>query len=125
MVTLDGPHASVRALMETGDVEQWPELSPDGRWLAYGTNGSGRFEVYVRSYPGLGPAQPVSIEGGGSPAWHPNGRELFFVGQPDSAGTQRMMVATFHPGPPPRIGRPQPLFGADQRELSLWCSPLR
>jgi hypothetical protein len=94
-------------------------------WLAYGSNLSGRFELYVRPYPATGPAESVSLEGGGNPAWHPNGRELFFVSSPDATGTRRMMVADFTSGLPPRIGRPRPLFAFNQLDLDLACSPVR
>ena len=105
-------------------------FSPDGRWLAYASDSSGRWEVYVRPYPGAGPAQRVSIDGGGGPAWHPGGRELFFLSEPlesgaTAGGQLRMMVVDFVPGSPPRIGRPRVLFAFDPRELNARCSPLR
>ena len=56
----------------------WPVFSPDGRRLAYVSDESGRTEVWVRSFPGAGPAMQVSIEGGSEPVWSPDGKELFF-----------------------------------------------
>ena len=56
-----------------------PEFSPDGRWLAYASDKTGRFEVYLRPYPAFGPSTPVSIAGGSDPAWNPKGGELFFL----------------------------------------------
>jgi hypothetical protein len=53
-------------------------LSPDGRWLAYATNESGRSEVYVRPYPGPGGRWQVSLEGGTEPLWSPAGGEIFY-----------------------------------------------
>jgi Tol biopolymer transport system component len=58
--------------------ESAPALSPDGRWLAYQSDQSGRMEVYVRPYPGPGAQVPVSLQGGTEPAWSRNGRELFY-----------------------------------------------
>jgi Tol biopolymer transport system component/tRNA A-37 threonylcarbamoyl transferase component Bud32 len=55
-----------------------PSLSPDGRWLAYTANESGRDEVYVRSYPGAGGRWQVSLEGGSEPIWSPKGDEIFY-----------------------------------------------
>jgi eukaryotic-like serine/threonine-protein kinase len=55
-----------------------PSLSPDGRWLAYTANESGRDEVYVRSYPGAGGRWQVSLEGGSEPIWSPKGGEIFY-----------------------------------------------
>jgi hypothetical protein len=67
----------------------------------------------------------VSTGGGASPAWHPNGREIFFVANTDRPGTQRMMAASFAPGSPPAIGTAKELFQFDSTELFLDCEPLR
>ena len=53
-------------------------FSPDGRWLAYFSDVSGRYEVYVQPFPGPGAPRNVSVDGGAYPAWASNGRELFF-----------------------------------------------
>jgi len=53
-------------------------LSPDGRWLAYVSNESGRNEIYLRRYPEGEARWQVSANGGTEPMWHPQGRELFF-----------------------------------------------
>jgi len=56
------------------------EISPDGRWLAYHSNESGDFQVYVRPYPKADSARfPVSARGGSRPAWARSGRELFYL----------------------------------------------
>ena len=55
-----------------------PSLSPDGRWLAYAADESGRSEVYVRAYPGAGGRWQVSLEGGTEPLWSPRGDEIFY-----------------------------------------------
>ena len=68
-----------RAVVETTANEMAPEFSPDGRWLAYVSNQSGRNEVYVQPYPGPGERHLISTNGGNQPAWSPNGRELFYV----------------------------------------------
>ena len=86
---------------------------------------SGRVDVYVRPYPGPGPAEPVSIEEGASPVWHPNGRELFYVSLADPAGRRRMMAVEFEAGSPPRMGRPRSLFDFDPRTIRLVCSPVQ
>ena len=59
--------------------ESSPALSPDDRWLAYVSNGTGRNEVYVRPFPeaASGPVQ-VSTDGGTEPVWAHSGRELFY-----------------------------------------------
>jgi eukaryotic-like serine/threonine-protein kinase len=58
--------------------EYAPAFSPDGRWLAYESNESGTIEVFVRPFPGPGGKQLVSTGGGRTPAWSPNGTELFY-----------------------------------------------
>ena len=58
--------------------ENSPRFSPDGRWLAYISDESGRYEVYVQPYPGPGGKWQISTEGGMEPVWNPNGRELFY-----------------------------------------------
>jgi serine/threonine protein kinase/sugar lactone lactonase YvrE len=62
--------------------ERQPEFSPDGRYLAYTSNETGRDEVYVRPYPGPGKTTSVSTEGGSSPIWSSDGRKLFYLGGP-------------------------------------------
>jgi hypothetical protein len=56
-----------------------PHVSPDGRWIAYGSNESGRWEVYVASFPAFTGRRQVSIAGGGQPHWRKDGRELFYL----------------------------------------------
>jgi serine/threonine-protein kinase len=58
--------------------ESAPALSPDGKWLAYQSDETGRMEVYVRPYPEPGGRVPVSLHGGTEPVWAHSGRELFF-----------------------------------------------
>lgn len=53
-------------------------FSPDGRWLAYQANESGRSEVYVQPFPGPGEARQISADGGAFPRWNPKGGELFY-----------------------------------------------
>ena len=68
-----------RAVIHSAANEITPEFSPDGRWLAYVSNESGRHEVYVQPYPGPGERHLISTNGGEQPAWSANGRELFYV----------------------------------------------
>jgi Tol biopolymer transport system component len=54
-------------------------FSPDGRWIAYASNESGRFDVYVRPFPSGAGTWQVSTAGGGFPVWRSDGKELFFI----------------------------------------------
>jgi serine/threonine-protein kinase len=90
-------NGEVRALHETRAIEIEPDFSPDGRWIAYVSDESGRDEVYVRAYPGGGPSRPVSNGGGRAPGWSRDGRELFYLVLQDlapggSTPTQMMSV---------------------------------
>jgi hypothetical protein len=84
-----------------------PALSPDGRWLAYASDQSGRTEVYVRAVSGDGVARQITTQGGGEPRWSRDGREIFFSS--GRGGTQIAAVSvTFAPGL--QIGPPRLLF---------------
>ncbi|MEE9264628.1 MAG: protein kinase [Vicinamibacteria bacterium] len=67
-----------QALIRSQFNERNAVLSPNGRWLAYQSDESGRFEVYVQAYPGLGGKWQISTDGGSGPLWARSGRELFY-----------------------------------------------
>ncbi len=125
LVTVENGKARVEPLIRTAATEAWPQFSPDGRWLVYGSDATGRDEVYVRPHPGPGGVVPVSTEGGTDPAWHPNGRENFFLSPPDPAGKCRMMTVSFMPGSPATIGNPRELFSFDSLTLAMHGTPIR
>jgi eukaryotic-like serine/threonine-protein kinase len=90
---------------DTGDAgASSPCFSPDGRWIAYTSNESGRTEVYVRPYPGPGGKWQISTEGGGEPVWNPKGRELFY------RSGQKMMAVDYTEQPEFSAGKPKMLF---------------
>jgi Tol biopolymer transport system component len=80
------------------------QFSPDGRFVAYTSDESGRSEVTVAPFPS-GPGTTVSIEGGRSPRWSVDGRELFFI-----AADGELMAAPFRTNPALDAGRPARLF---------------
>jgi serine/threonine protein kinase len=97
-----------RPVVQTEFDERDGLLSPDGEWLAYFANNSGRYEVYVQPFPGPGPRQQVSTNGGVQIRWRPDGRELFYI-----ALDRKMMVASMQVAPDGRsmtIGIPVHLF---------------
>ena len=70
----------VEPLLETRFDERGGIVSPDGQWLAYESNSSGRYEIYVRPFPNVGDGQwQVSNAGGVQPLWARNGQELIYV----------------------------------------------
>jgi eukaryotic-like serine/threonine-protein kinase len=67
-----------KAFVNSAFSELEPAFSPDGRWLAYQSNESGNYEVYVRPFPGPGGKWQISTSGGNYPKWSRNGKELFY-----------------------------------------------
>ena len=67
-----------RPILQSGYNEEYPALSPDGRWLAYVSDESNQLEVYLRRFQGEGAKVRVSQSGGSEPVWSRNGRELFY-----------------------------------------------
>jgi len=90
-------------------------LSPDGRWLAFGSNATRHQEVYLRRLEDTTGATTVRVSsaGGDGPRWRGDGRELYFV---DDGG--QLMAVPVELGDPPRIGRATPLFAARLEEAS-------
>jgi Tol biopolymer transport system component len=86
--------------------EAFPEFSRDGRWLVYASNESGRYEVYVRSFPDGRRTLPISSEGGISPMWSPDGRELFYW----NTDFTKLMKVDISPGQNLSAGTPKLLF---------------
>jgi Tol biopolymer transport system component len=78
-IDLEGDRTPRPLLHSTFD-EQYGDVSPDGRWLAYISNESGRTELHVASYPDMGHRQQISTSGANfPPKWRTDGRELFFI----------------------------------------------
>ncbi|MDH3506285.1 MAG: protein kinase [Gammaproteobacteria bacterium] len=99
------PDGETESLLNSVFGETNPELSPDGNWLAYTSNESGREEIYVRPFPDIEAGRwQVSTGGGTQPLWARNGQELFY-----RSGTEVMAVST-QPGPAFVAGNPRPLF---------------
>lgn len=94
------------AILQSSATEAAPEVSPDGKWVAYMSDETGRFEIYVAQFP-EGPAKvQVSDSGGQFPRWRGDGKELFYGRDVDM-----MAVAIDTTGLVPRPGVPEGLFG--------------
>ncbi|HUR91040.1 MAG TPA: protein kinase [Gemmatimonadaceae bacterium] len=76
-VPMTGPK-TVTTLVTGPHAENMPRISPDGRWMAYQSNETGRFEIYVRPFPGAGARVQVSDNGGSEPLWGRSGGSLYF-----------------------------------------------
>ena len=104
MMTLDDDR-TIAPLLASGFNESNAAVSPDGRWLAYRSDESGRDEVYVQRFPELGGRVQISTDGGTGPLWSPDGTELFY-----REGPAMMAVAVDGSGPAFSAGRPVRLF---------------
>jgi serine/threonine-protein kinase len=104
------------------DKEKAPEgsskFSPDGRWLAYCSNESGKPQVYVQAFPGPGPKIQVSNDGGTDPVWKRNGGELYY------RNGDSMMAVAISTSPTFSGGRPLELWkGHYSHGMSSSCGP--
>ncbi|MBN2241408.1 MAG: serine/threonine-protein kinase [Acidobacteria bacterium] len=103
MLGVDGDHKRV-PFLTSPIAEGNGVFSPDGHWLAYQSDYSGRAEIYVKAFPGPGAPYPVSIEGGEQPLWARSGRELFY------RNGNKMMVVDIRTEPAFWAGKPRFLF---------------
>ena len=106
MVDLDSAQA-VHPVTRLTAIARNPRFSPDGRWLAYQSNETGRMQIYVVSYPSLDQRRPISTEGGTEPAWRPLGGELYY------RNGASMMAVTVRTGATLDVGTPRELFRGD------------
>lgn len=105
---LDTSSGRSRALIATPAEEILPRLSPDGRWIAYESDASGRFEVEIASVE-FGARLQVSTNGGTWPAWSASGRELFYL-QDGTIYRVPVDIAGSGSGNQPSAGNPVPVF---------------
>jgi eukaryotic-like serine/threonine-protein kinase len=90
--------------LQTAFNELAPIFSPDGHWIAYDSDESGRDEIYVRPYPGPGGEYQISTDGGTEPVWNPKGGELFY------RNGDKMMAVEVATRPTFSAGKPKMLF---------------
>lgn len=105
------PDSKPLKFLATDALESEGQLSPDGHWIAYVSNETGRQEAYVRPFPS-GPGQwRASVNGGREPRWSRDGKELFFLeqGAPDNLLLAVSIQPDGHGGL--KVGTPQKLFG--------------
>jgi Tol biopolymer transport system component len=88
-------------------------FSPDSKWIAYSSNESGSYEVYVQPFPATGGRWPISNGGGNGPLWRGDGKELFYI-----AADGKMMAVAVKSGPSFEAGIPRALF--DYKSMRGW-----
>jgi serine/threonine protein kinase/Tol biopolymer transport system component len=92
--------------LQTTDFDQAQgRLSPDGRWVAYSSNESGRWEIYVQSFPSSSDKHQISSGGGGWPLWRNDGKELFYI-----SNDNKLMAVDIKAGNRLESGVPKALF---------------
>lgn len=96
---------AARPLLNTPFNEVQARISPDGRWIAYGSDESGTQQIYVRRYPALDTPRQVSTRGGGQPQWRADQRELFYL-----SADRSVMAVTVTDENRPSFGAPRRLF---------------
>jgi serine/threonine-protein kinase len=102
--------AKPRNFLDSQFNERHAAFSPDGRWVAYTSDDTGRSEVYVVPYPGPGGKSQVSTDGGSAPRWNRNGRELFF------RNGNKMMAVEVETSPAFQARTPKMLFEAEHAQ---------
>ena len=102
----DRPNRTPHVVANTPAEEVLAQFSPDGRWVAYPTNESGRFEVVVQPFPDAGGKWQVSTDGGAAPRWRADGNELYFL----APNATMMAVPVTAAGTSFEAGTPMPLF---------------
>ena len=98
-----GGEAEVRPLRDTNFTERFATLSPDGRFVAYESNESGRREVHIQSFPAAGIRFQVTRDGGEAPLWASNSELFFWNGD-------RLFAIPVRTTPELAIGEPEALF---------------
>jgi eukaryotic-like serine/threonine-protein kinase len=104
------------AVVQTPFAEIDARFSPNGRWIAFDSNETGRREIFVQPFPGPGPKVQVSTSGGRFPRWRRDGRELYYIGQDNVL----MSTAIDSTQPALSTGLSQPLFAISPND---WYEP--
>jgi Tol biopolymer transport system component len=108
MLSMEGERKK-RVLLKETYAEHIPEISPDGRYMAYESTEPGRPEVYIQSFPDVNKdKQQVSTNGGQSPIWSPDGKELYYLTRTDNA--VKILAVTVEKEPILKLGPPKELF---------------
>lgn len=112
------PQRRLQRLIQTPYSNQYPAISPDGRWIAYMSDETGQWEIYVQPFPELGAKWQVSNDGGRGPHWEPkHGRELYYKYD------GRMMAVAIRTTPTFAAGAPRVLFSGPSENAGWDVAP--
>ena len=103
--------------------EMYPEFSPDGRWMAYVSDESGREEVYVQPFPGPGGKWQISNEGGQEPLWSRNGKQLFYRRRENQVWVVDVQTGSGFSASKPRLLFEQPGYAQQSVRSAAGTSP--
>ena len=129
-LSMDGKSTRVWPVLQTPAQKWHATLSPDGQWLAYMSNESGRSEIYVQPFHGPGARHQISTEGGLFPRWSPDGRRLYYGITPTSSPLpatlplpartgQTYFVVDVSTGPAFSATRPRVVFEDPDRKYTI------
>ena len=94
-----------QAVTEQAFLRTMARFSPDGRWVTYASNESGRFEVYLQNYPAFTGKWQISTASGAQPLWRADGKALFYLGR-----NGKLMIVPLTLGATAEVGSPVALF---------------
>jgi serine/threonine-protein kinase len=120
--TIDARGTRAQPLLESAAQKLAAEISPDGRWIVYQSDESGRREIFVRPFPQVEAGRwQISTDGGTRPAWSRKGDELFYLDGNDQLTEVRVQVGatTFMPGKPARVLNAKYVAGSTTRGYDL------
>ncbi len=119
---MEGDHERKPLPQQDEYLETQAKISPDGKWMAYMSNESCQWEIYVRSFPEIDKGHwQISANSGLSPLWAPNGRELFYLSD-DDASVMAVAVETgtaFSAAAPKKFFPLSPYYGGS----GAWGTP--
>jgi Tol biopolymer transport system component len=105
LVTFAPGENAARPLLVNPSIEGGAALSPDGKWMAYASDSSGQYEVYVRPFPEAGGKWQISRDGGKGAAWSRDGREIFYTHGDRMMAVPVDITGGFAPGDPRELFR--------------------
>jgi hypothetical protein len=111
LMLLTFPELKSSLFLKAPSVLKNGQFSPDGKWVAYASNETGKWEIYVTSFPDAGGKWQISTSGGEQPRWRGDGKELFYL-----SSDYKMMAVPVTTGAKFDAGTPVALFQATPRQ---------